>query len=224
MKGLITSQYNGVDCQFNSDGWFNATLAASRYGKSVHDWVRLPDTQKYTEALQRKYGKISYLKTKKGHNGGTWLHPKVAVSFTRWLDIDFSIWCDEQIDQLLRGNHPIMDICRLRHQAASTYKAVCSVLQISREHQGKETKPHHYMNEAKLINWAITGKFSALDRDSLSYDEMDLLAALEAQDLILISSQCSYDQRKAALKLFAQNFKIKRCALKYESIVSEVKA
>ncbi len=205
MKELITSQYNGVDCHFNEDGWFNATVAASRYNKSVHDWVRLPDTQKYLDALSRKYGKIPYLKTKRGNNGGTWLHPKLAVRFTQWLDIDFSIWCDEQIDQLLRGTHPIMDKRRLRHQVAATYKAVCNVLQLTRQQQGKDTKPYHYMNEAKLINSIMTGEYKSLDRDSLSYDDMDLLAALEAQDLILIASQCSYEQRKSALHHFAKN-------------------
>lgn len=207
MKGLITSQYDGQELSFSEQGWVNATQAASKFNKSVHEWVRLPDTQKYLDALIRKYGKIPYLKTKRGNNGGTWLHPKLAVRFAQWLDIDFALWCDEQIDSLLRGNHPIFDKRRLRHQAAATYKAVSAVLQLSRQQQGKETKPHHYMNEARLINWAITGQFTGLDRDSLSYDELDLLAELEAQDLILIGCQCTYDQRKTALNLFAQNFK-----------------
>ena len=210
MKGLITSQYDGQELSFNEQGWFNATQAASKFNKSVHEWVRLPDTQKYLEALIRKYGKIPYLKTKRGNNGGTWLHPKLAVRFAQWLDIDFALWCDEQIDNLLRGKHPIFDKRRLRHQAAATYKAVSAVLQLSRQQQGKDTKPHHYMNEARLINWAMTGQFTGLDRDSLSYDELDLLAELEAQDLILIGSQCTYEQRKTALSLFAQNYRVHR--------------
>ena len=94
MKGLITSQYDGQELSFNEQGWFNATQAASKFNKSVHEWVRLPDTQKYLDALIRKYGKIPYLKTKRGNNGGTWLHPKLAVRFAQWLDIDFALWCD----------------------------------------------------------------------------------------------------------------------------------
>jgi len=221
MKGLIISQYNGQELSFNEYGWFNATQAASKFNKSVHEWVRLPDTQKYMEALMRKYGKIPYLKTKRGNNGGTWLHPKLAVRFAQWLDIDFALWCDEQIDHLLRGSHPIFDKRRLRHQAAATYKAVSAVLQLSRQQQGKETKPHHYMNEARLINWAMTGQFTGLDRDTLSYDELDLLAELEAQDLILIGSQCTYEQRKTALNLFAQNFRANRSVLSHQANVLE---
>jgi len=221
MKGLITSQYDGQELSFNEQGWFNATQAASKFNKSVHEWVRLPDTQKYLDALIRKYGKIPYLKTKRGNNGGTWLHPKLAVRFAQWLDIDFALWCDEQIDHLLRGSHPIFDKRRLRHQAAATYKAVSAVLQLSRQQQGKETKPHHYMNEARLINWAMTGQFTGLDRDTLSYDELDLLAELEAQDLILIGSQCTYEQRKTALNLFAQNFRANRSVLSHQANVLE---
>ena len=233
MKGLITSQYDGQELSFNEQGWFNATQAAKPFDKRPNDWLNLAETKSYIQALC-EYMAISepksLIKTKRGgntvtsHNGnvqGTWLHPKLAVPFARWLDSRFGVWCDIQIDQLLQGKHPIFDKRRLRHQAASTYKAVSTVLKLSREQQGKETKPHHYMNEAKLINWAITGQFTGLDRDNLSYDELDLLAELEAQDLILIGSQCTYEQRKTALHLFAQNFKACRLVSTNKSNVLE---
>lgn len=231
MKGLITSQYDGQELSFNEQGWFNATQASKQFGKRPNDWLNLVETQDYIQALSDVMGIsitskngncINLIKTKRGkEDGGTWLHPKLAVPFSRWLDVRFGIWCDIQIDSLLRGNHPIFDKRRLRHQAAATYKAVSAVLQLSRQQQGKETKPHHYMNEARLINWAITGQFTGLDRDSLSYDELDLLAELEAQDLILIGSQCTYDQRKTALNLFAQNFRSNRPTSIHQSNVLE---
>ncbi|WP_254684296.1 KilA-N domain-containing protein [Providencia heimbachae] len=31
----------------------------------------------------------------------------MAVRFARWLSVDFEIWCDEQIDALIRGNVPV---------------------------------------------------------------------------------------------------------------------
>ena len=188
MKGLIISQYNGQPLSFNENGWFNATQASKQFGKRPNDWLNLVETQDYIQALSDVMGIsitskngncINLIKTKRGkEDGGTWLHPKLAVPFSRWLDVRFGIWCDIQIDSLLRGNHPIFDKRRLRHQAAATYKAVSAVLQLSRQQQGKETKPHHYMNEARLINWSMTCQFTGLDRDSLSYDELDLLAEL----------------------------------------------
>lgn len=50
------------------------------------------------------------VKTKAGApetGGGTWLHPKVAVAFSRWLNVDFAVWCDLQIDALLHGGGTI---------------------------------------------------------------------------------------------------------------------
>lgn len=103
---LITAEYEGKSYSFRADGWFNATEAASRYGKRPGDWQDLPETQRYIQALQRKYQKIRYLESRRGspsRGGGTWFHPKLAVRFARWLDVDFEIWCDEQIDKILRG-------------------------------------------------------------------------------------------------------------------------
>ena len=35
--------------------------------------------------------------------GGTWLHPKLAVDFARWLNPKFAVWCDEQITRIMTG-------------------------------------------------------------------------------------------------------------------------
>ncbi|WP_038180567.1 KilA-N domain-containing protein [Xenorhabdus bovienii] len=53
------------------------------------------------------------VKTRAGIYGGSWLHPKLAVRFARWLSVDFEIWCDEQIDALIRGAQPVFDDHRI---------------------------------------------------------------------------------------------------------------
>lgn len=106
MSALITAEYNGVAFSFQPDGWFNATTAAKRYGREPAEWQRLPTTIDYLAALTRKYGEIPYLKSRRGRpdlGGGTWLHPKLAVRFAQWLDMDFAVWCDEQIDNIMRA-------------------------------------------------------------------------------------------------------------------------
>lgn len=103
MSAIVLAQYAGSDVHFTTDGWFNATAAAAKFGKRPHEWRRLPETRAYIRALERKYGKFTYLRARRGVNGATWLHPKLAVRFAQWLDIDFAVWCDEQIDELLRN-------------------------------------------------------------------------------------------------------------------------
>ncbi|MDE9539782.1 KilA-N domain-containing protein [Xenorhabdus bovienii] len=109
MSNIIHFEYEGHPVFFNEEGWINATDIASKFGKVPNEWVRLPETIAYIQALECRYGKIPYVKTskaRKDRGGGTWLHPKLAVRFARWLSIDFEIWCDEQIDALIRGTQP----------------------------------------------------------------------------------------------------------------------
>lgn len=64
--------------------------------------------------------------TKTGPQGGTWIHPKLAIRFARWLSVDFEIWCDEQIDLIIRGqvisytDKQIIEL--LTHQEATTWE------------------------------------------------------------------------------------------------------
>ncbi len=99
---IIQCDFDGQSHSFNEAGWFNATEAAARFSKKANEWLRLPGTASYLAAFRRKYGNIPHLKTRRGIGGGTWLHPKLAVRFAQWLSDDFAVWCDEQIDAILR--------------------------------------------------------------------------------------------------------------------------
>lgn len=103
MNNIIKHDFEGQLYSFNMDGWFNATDAAVRFGRLPNDWLRLPGTASYLAAFKRKYGNIPHLKTRRGVGGGTWLHPKLAVRFAQWLNDDFAVWCDEQIDAIVRN-------------------------------------------------------------------------------------------------------------------------
>lgn len=207
---FITLTYNGHPITYQDDGWFNATEAAAKFGKEPHDWLRLPDTDNYIAALCRQLTseKISLLKVIRGGRSrpdGTWLHPKLAVPFARWLDDDFAVWCDLQIDALIRGD---IDWKRLRHSAAASYKVMGQMLHDVRLLEGKESQTHHYMNEAKLVNWALSGKFCGLDRDAMNDEELDLLAHLEIRNTLLIAQGIEYAKRKVQLEQQAQAWKV----------------
>ncbi len=199
-----------LDVTFNEQGWFSATEAAKSFGKKPAEWLRLPEAEKYIQALcdRFKVGKSHFVKTKRGGvSPSTWLHPKLAVRFAQWLDIDFAIWCDEQIEGLIHGTHAVYDRRRARDASAATYKAMCAIVQIKRQQEGKESKPHHFMNEARLINWVLTGEFKSVDRDSLPKEDLDLLTRLEEQNIVFVGLGMSYDLRKTALYGFAEMYR-----------------
>jgi hypothetical protein len=134
---------------------------------------------------------------------GTWLHPDLAIPFARWLDVRFSIWCDQQIKKILSSTHPHFDWKKIRHEASSSFKVMNEALRMVREEQGKVSANHHYSNEARLINWALAGEFKGLDRNSLSLEELDLLAKLEIKNGVLISRGLTYQDRKKMLEQYA---------------------
>ena len=215
MVKLIKADFDGHVMQFNDSGWFNATAAAEKFGKRVQHWLDNKETQEYIEKLNHRIsGDLNaasngIIATRKGRNGGTWLHPKLAVAFARWLSVDFSIWCDEQIDKIIHGERESIDWGMVRHASKSSNKVQREILQMVRSEQGKETKHFHYANEARLVNFALTGKFEAIDRDSLSADELDMLASLENRNSVLIGRGVDWETRKEVLLQMASDMRNK---------------
>lgn len=211
-SAIITRTYENHAVTYNNEGWFNATEAAAKFGRRVDKWAGTKETQAYIDALceMSNTPKKGYLKTVRGANGGTWLHPKLAVMFARWLDPRFAIWCDMQIDSIIRGKD---DWRTLRHASASTNKVVNAILQQTRADAGKDTQHFHYANEAKLVNWALCGEFKGLDRNSLTAQELDLLAHLEERNAVLLGRGINREQRQPMLKQYAMDWRMKHVGL-----------
>lgn len=102
MSNIVKHDFDGYLYSFNLDGWFNATEAAKRHKKRVQHWLDNAETQEYIRILNNRISG-DLIKARRGVNGGTWLHPKLAVVFARWLKIEFAVWCDEQIDAIIRN-------------------------------------------------------------------------------------------------------------------------
>ena len=74
---------------------------------------------------------------------------------------------------------------------------------MARERLGKTCAPHHFSNEARLINYALTGQFGKVDRDGLGHGDLDLLAKLENLNTVLIGCGANYQDRKEELERYA---------------------
>ena len=82
------------------------TKAAKHFGKKPSHFLELPGSREYMGAMAERLnaGKSDLWVSTKGRYGSTFLHPKMAVFFARWLDAEFAVWCDLMIDNILRGN------------------------------------------------------------------------------------------------------------------------
>lgn len=103
---LIVKQFgeNGIEFQvINGEVYANATLMCKAFGKRPIDWSRLPQTERYLMALKSKCENLTLIESRHGGNeSGTWIHEKLILKLAQWLDVDFEIWCDEQIATLLK--------------------------------------------------------------------------------------------------------------------------
>jgi len=105
---IIQHSFQDTPVFFQSDAFLNATAIAKKFNKRPADYLKSDSTISYLESITRilVIPENQLVKVKKGssaNGGGTWLHPKLAIDFARWLNPDFAVWCDMQIEKLL---HP----------------------------------------------------------------------------------------------------------------------
>ena len=201
MIKLIPLKYQVSAIHANSDAWFNATDMAAMFGKRPTEWQRLPETERYITALCNKYevGKSHFVKTIRGGNTakqGTWLHSKLAICFAQWLDMDFAIWCDEQIEAMLSDGQTWQ---KQRTELASITTLRNRFIEQKRTAEGKAPKSHKYIKESQVINEALTGKRAAIDRNTLNLEAVRMLDKLEQENVLMLFLNKSYSERKQCL-------------------------
>ena len=75
--------------------------------------------------------------------------------------------------------------------------------------EGKEPKPRHFSNEARLCNWAVTGSFAPIDEKTLSNEEVQLLEQVRDRDRAFLLAGLDYETRKHRLSSFAIKLRTK---------------
>lgn len=107
--------YNGNNVTFRNDKglvFANATEMAKPFGKRTNDYLNLPSTAELLEAVTRRNGitQNQVVITVKGNysdgrSQGTWLHEDLALDFAQWLSLDFKLWCNDKIKELLLNGY-----------------------------------------------------------------------------------------------------------------------
>ncbi len=113
---IITKKFHNQATQilvdfFESNGlYLNATKVATAFGKDLSNWRRSPQTIEYIEAILSSVYNTELTEKDlfivilgKGKEQGTWIHRKLIIAFARWLSPDFAVWCDIQIEDILKS-------------------------------------------------------------------------------------------------------------------------
>ena len=122
---------NGVIVeQKRADGFINATAMAVAHGKDVENWLKTDETFELVAALARRLNIKSNSSKKRNSDstrvsatyptlvivkrgspelgGGTWIHPKLAISLAQKCNPDFALLVSDWIEEwLTTGKNPI---------------------------------------------------------------------------------------------------------------------
>ena len=104
MEKTSVFQYENFPMTFETSNgkiMVNATEMAKPFGKQPYEFLRLPYTLKFIDALEAT-GKSRSLLINQINGVGTWMHEDVALEFARWLSPAFAIWCNDRIKELLK--------------------------------------------------------------------------------------------------------------------------
>ncbi len=112
MQELRIYEYKGTQIEFEViDGHVmaNATKMCQVFGREVRMWIRLESTQRYIKALQNRAesARLKLVDVREGRNGATWINERLVLKLAQWLDIDFEIWCDEKITELIKNGNEV---------------------------------------------------------------------------------------------------------------------
>jgi len=99
--------YEGNKVTFKNENgvtYVNATQMGKVFGKTPKDYLRTQIAEDLTVALSSRLKCLVpdlVQVINGGNNRGTWMHEDVALDYAQWLSIDFKLWCNDRIKELM---------------------------------------------------------------------------------------------------------------------------
>jgi len=114
-----------IDFSLNQTVYLNATKVAYAFNKDLSNWKRSKQTTQYIDVLLSSVDFTELKLTEndlfkvvlgKGKDQGTWIHKSLIILFARWLSPEFAVWCDLQIEEILKGSSTPKDSFQQRKE------------------------------------------------------------------------------------------------------------
>lgn len=97
-------------------GHVNATQMCASCGKKFNDYARLESTKAYWEGLAAETGfpvTVLVVSIKGGNDKdaqGTWVHPEIAIDLAQWVSVDFRIWANRTLRNIIEARPIIQPV------------------------------------------------------------------------------------------------------------------
>lgn len=178
-----------------------------------HDWMRLKQTKDLINLLTDTGIPVTTIKG--GKNQGTFVCKELVYSYAMWISPEFNLRVIRTFDALAAKERIRISY---RDTARLEYKPMTDAIKHEREAQGKQIAPHHFSNEADLINRIALdmtaakfrvhhdiGKQESI-RDYLTPEQIHCITELQRANTVFISMGWDFEHRKEVLKgMFDRN-------------------
>jgi hypothetical protein len=199
----------------NEEMFFNATEMAKHFDKNINEFLRSEPANQYIDALLNMgeshiMTRDDLIRTKRGKNGGTWLHKDLAFEFAGWCSAIFRLNLHKWVEQRLKDAE---DWKRKRLEAKTGYLPMTEAIMNSHD----PALFYHYSTEADLINRLVLGmsakKYKELHgveniRDAVSTAELKTLERLQRLNTGMLELGMGYEERKEHLSRCYQKWMI----------------
>lgn len=175
--------YCGSKIQFDEvDGKImaNATVMAAAFNKRASDWLKTDKAKTYIQAIATKFvlpeNELIIVRNG-GSDAGTWIHEKLILRYAQWLNVDFEIWCDEKITELIRTG-------RVEVEKLSPAELILKQAQQLVDHERRlddiDSRVKKIEAHQVVVNHTIMG-YANLKRTSVNMEEAKALGKKAAQ-------------------------------------------
>lgn len=192
---MIRDDYRFI--QRTKDGYFDAKNLLDKWNELqpyksrllLANYQKNKSTKEFIKQLKSE-GIENPVISARGRNGGTWVHPKIMIDFTMWVDVKFkSIVIDYILDGLMKS----------RHNAGDNYNNMCAeILKSHLKHYGTKPKPTLYIDEAKRIKSIL--KVSSINRNDMSETQLNDISQLQKLNTFLLAKNIGFASRVKKLK------------------------
>ncbi|CAK8738042.1 hypothetical protein SODG_001738 [Sodalis praecaptivus] len=177
----------------------------------IHEFMRRPDTKALIREIENETtGKLRSLAffTMEGRNGGTYVCKELVYAYAMWISPKFHLHVIRTFDAAVAKEQIRISY---RDMARLEYKPMTDAIKHEREVQGKTIAPHHFSNEADLINrialemtaakfrvYHDIGKKESI-RDYLTPEQIHCITELQRANTVFIGMGWDFEQRKSTL-------------------------
>lgn len=211
---LMKRDFDGMIVeQRTKDSFLSATDLLAIYNlksktkKRIVDFAENKNTKDFLEALLNEVNSnvpnsphlaTDLIITKKGNNGGTYMHPYLFVKFAMWLSPEFEV----KVIKWVYDN-----LIVVRNEAGNHYVEMCDAIKdrYLQWSKGEKPEPLIFIKEANFLKTLAFG-YKEKDRNEATEKELRLLDTLQLANIRLIKEGVGKDERHRRLRDFAVLF------------------